>query len=103
MIDAVEIVISSGSMNQFSAFISYLKKVCFLNKKKHEVDDAFLDEITNTIASWEEEYGTKPGIDVEEFLITVYSQNKKYNYHGKGVFPKNYTRLKEILGELNDK
>ena len=38
---------------------------------------------------------------MEEFTIIVYSNKKKTKYHGKGKYPDNYSRIKELLGELN--
>ena len=53
------------------------------------------------ILYWDNEYGTGKGIDMEEFTIIVYSNKKKTKYHGKGKYPDNYSRIKELLGELN--
>ena len=101
MIDAIEIIISNGILNQYSALISYSNKVCYLNDKKYLVDDSFLNSIKDIISGWKQEYGTSNGIDIEEFTVTVYSNKKKYTYHGKGKFPNNYSQLKELLGGLN--
>lgn len=101
MVDAIEIIINNGAIPQVSAFIYYKEKVCYLNDKKYSVDDEFLNEFTRIISGWKNEYGTKEGIDVEEFTITVHHNGKEYVYHGKGVFPKYYSRIKELLGDLN--
>ena len=103
MIDAIEINIKNGIFSQINALIYYPKKVCYLNNKKYNVDDKFLDEIVNTILYWDNEYGIGKGIDMEEFTIIVYSNKKKTKYHGKGKYPDNYSRIKELLGELNDR
>lgn len=101
MIDAIEINIKTGMLSQTNALIHYPNKVCYLNNKKYSVDDKFLDEIVSIITYWDNEYGIGKGIDMEEFTITVYSNKKKTKYHGKGKYPDNYSRIKELLGELN--
>ena len=101
MIDAIEINIKNGMINQTNALINYLDKVCYLDNKKYTVDDKFLDEIVRIITYWDNEYGVGKGIDIEEFTITVYSNKKKTKYHGKGKYPDNYFRIKQLLGELN--
>ncbi len=103
MIDAIEINIKNGIFSQMNALIYFPEKVCYLNNKKYNVDDKFLDEIVNIILYWDNEYGTSKGIDMEEFTIIVYSNKKKTKYHGKGKYPDNYSRIKELLGELNDR
>ncbi len=101
MVDAIEIIINNGALVQTSALIAYKQKVCYLNEKKYEVDDSFLEEFVRILSQWKNEYGTKSGIDVEEFKVTVYSGKREDVFHGKGIFPDNYSRIKELLGGLN--
>ena len=103
MINAIEINIKNGIFDQINALIYFPEKVCYLNNKKYNIDDKFLDEIVNINRYWDNEYGTGKGIDMEEFTIIVYSNKKKTKYHGKGKYPDNYSRIKELLGELNDR
>ena len=101
MIKAIEIIINNGMANEKNYLISYTNKVCYLNEKKHEVSDDFLNNIKNIILYWKKEYGTSNIIDAEEFTISVYSKDGVDTFHGKGVYPDNYGLLKEMLGELN--
>ena len=53
----------------------------------------------NYLVLLDKEYGTANTIDAEEFTITV---NKEVISHGKGIFPKEYINIKNILGGVND-
>ena len=101
MIKSIEIMISSGVMVTYNGIISYTDKICYLNDKKYEVTDTFLNNIIKIILYWKNEYGTTNMIDAEEFTITVYTDDGKEKYHGKGIYPNNYRILKEILGDLH--
>ena len=101
MIDAIEIIIQNGFHNQISAYIVYKNKVCYLNDKKYEVTDEFLNEVKSIIFTWKNEYGYTNNIDEEEFQVKVIASKQEDIYHGKGNYPNNYGRLKELLGGLN--
>lgn len=101
MIKAIEIIIKSGVNITYNCIISYTNKTCYLNDKKYEVTDEFLNTLKNTILYWKNEYGTSNKIDAEEFTIIVYSEDGEDKYHGKGIYPNNYSLLKEMLGDLH--
>lgn len=101
MIKAIEILINNGPINKYNAIISYDNKACYLNDKKYDADDDFLNKIKEIILYWEKEYGTSNIIDAEEFTINIYTDAGTDTYHGKGVYPSNYGLLKEVLGDLN--
>ena len=92
MIKAIEIIINSGVNIEKNYLISYTNKACYIDDKKYDLTDEYLDNLKNTILYWKKEYGTKNIIDIEEFTET---------YHGKGIYPNNYELLKEMLGDFN--
>lgn len=101
MIDVIHITIHKGALLKMDCLIDYSKKICyFLEDKKCEVSDTFLRKLETILFSWDFEYGSLPGIDLEEFFIEVLSDNKTDVYHGKGKFPANYNQLLEMIGEL---
>ncbi len=99
MIRTIEILIHNGTQ-ELNALIIYSKKICYINHKKYQVTDAFIEGIIETIYLWKNEYGTDNNIDSEEFTIIVKSTDGKETFHGKGIYPYNYTVLKELLGDL---
>lgn len=101
MIKAIEIIINSGVNIEKNYLISYTNKACYIDDKKYDLTDEYLDNLKNTILYWKKEYGTKNIIDVEEFTINVYSDKGTDTYHGKGIYPNNYELLKEMLGDFN--
>ena len=102
MIQTIEIIVRNGLRQTLSALIVYDKNICYMDNRKYEVSDAFMEEIIQTICLWKPEYGFDGNIDSEEFLVTVKSTDGKESFHGKGIFPYNYPTLKELLGDLDD-
>ena len=101
MIKTIEIIINNGIFENIKCLIIYEKDICYLNDKKYSINKEWKDTLIRIIRTWEKEYGSKSGIDLEEFTITITS-NKKEVIHGKGIFPENYHNLIELLGDLHD-
>ena len=101
MNDLIEIIIHNGIFTQINAIIIFEYNICYLNNKKYEVNDEFLEKIKNIILPWKREYGTSNIIDDEEFTVKIISNNEEIIYHGKGYYPFNYQELKDVIGELN--
>ena len=101
MIKTIEIIIKNGIFETINFLLIYENNICYLNDKKYIVNKEWKDNLIRIIRTWKNEYGTKSGIDLEEFTITITS-DKKELIHGKGIFPTNYNSLIEILGDLDD-
>lgn len=101
MINLIEIIITSGILNKYNLLIIPNKNTCYLNEKKYPISNAKINEILKIISLWKNEYGTKQGIDLEEFTINVTTENKVDKIHGKGIYPSNYKLLLDIIGEIN--
>lgn len=102
MISGIDIEINNGIVNKIHAIIFYTDKICYINDREYKVNDDILTEIKNIILTWDNEYiGNNKNIDEEEFKVVVHSDTGKDIYHGKGAYPNNYKRLKEILGDIN--
>lgn len=78
----------------------YEKSICYYNNRKYNITDEFKEEIVRIIRTWKNEYGSSNIIDDEEFRVIVTSTNKE-EFHGKGIFPKNYRRLIELIGDID--
>lgn len=102
MIQTIEIMIGNSLQQTFNVLIVYSKNICYINNKKYQATDAFIEELIQTICLWKNEYGSDENIDSEEFLIKVKSTNGIETFHGKGIFPHNYEVLKELLGDIDD-
>ena len=102
MVQTIEIRISNGIQQTINALIVYSKNICYINHTKYHVSDSFIEELLQTICMWKPEYGEDDNIDSEEFYIKVTSTDGKESFHGKGIFPHNYSVLKELLGDIND-
>ena len=101
VIETIEIIIDNGPQKLLNSIIVYPQKICYINNKKYSVTDDFLKDVVRTIRLWKNEYGNISNvIDSEEFTITVKTKEKEEKFHGKGIFPKNYNYLKELLGDL---
>ena len=100
MIQTIEINIRNGILEKINALIIYERKICYINNKKYEITDEFLDELLDTICLWKNEYGSDDNIDSEEFTINVKTKDSEEIFHGKGIFPYNYPYLKELLGDV---
>ncbi len=101
MINSIEINISNGPIMNTIAIIDFNENICYKNNIKYSINSDFKDELVRIIRSWKNEYGTSKNIDDQEFKVIV-NADKKNIYHGKGVFPDNYQRLIEILGDLHE-
>ena len=100
MIQRIEIIIRTGLEETMNALVIFSKNTCYINNKKIEVSNEFKDKLVKTICLWKNEYGEDERIDSEEFLITVIAEDGKTTFHGKGIYPRNYQELKEMLGDL---
>ena len=100
MIKTIEIIIRNGIFEKIKMLLIAERNICYLNDKKINIDEEWKNQLIRTIRTWKNEYGTKEGVDLEEFTIIVHA-NKKEIIHGKGIFPDNYENLIELLGELN--
>ena len=101
MIELIEININNPFNNDLITIDYYNKKVT-INNQSYNVKLGYLNYIIHTLTYWKNEYGTKKGIDIEEFTIKVYDSNKKITtFHGKGVYPSNYQEFKTIIKEPN--
>ena len=103
MIERIEILIINCSNNDIKAEINYHNKTCIINDEKYSTTDKFLNELKELMYGWKNEYGNSNEIDREEFFINVISKNDTTTYHGKGNYPVNYSRLRELLGEIYGK
>ncbi len=100
MIDRIEILITSASVIDLKATVNYNTKECIINDETFLVNDKFLNELKDLLYDWDNEYGNSNKIDREEFFINVISKSNTTTYHGKGNYPTNYSRLRELLGEV---
>ena len=100
MIELIEIFIQNAGVKKIEALIVYNKKICYLNGKKYEIDNEFLNCLENIILTWKNEYGNSNKIDPEEFLIRIKTNTSLQKIHGKGIFPDNYGELLKLLGDL---
>lgn len=102
MVQSVEINIRNGVNSSLDALVVFSKNICYINNNKYEITDEFKDELLDTIFMWKHEYGTDDNIDSKEFLIKVKTKDKIEQYHGKGVFPENYSVIEELLSETDE-
>ena len=103
MIEMIEIIIRNGSFININALISYKYNYCLYNEHKYKINNEFKDNVVRIIRTWKNEYGSSNNIDENEFKVIVTSTNNKKDYfHGKGVYPRGYTQLIDLLGGLDD-
>lgn len=100
MINSIEILITSGILIKYKVLIIPSKNICIINNKKYTIQNEIIDNIIKIISLWNTEYGTKQGIDLEEFQITIATTNKIDKIHGKGIYPNNYKQLLDIIGNI---
>ena len=91
MIDEIIIKITRN-LEDIIYLINYKEQTCTCNERTRRISEDYLVLL-------DKEYGTANTIDAEEFTITV---NKEVISHGKGIFPKEYINIKNILGGVND-
>ena len=103
MIDKIEILITRSTIIDLKVTVNYNTKECLINDELYFVTDEFLEELKDLLYGWKNEYGNSNEIDREEFYINVTSKNYTTTYHGKGNYPINYSRLRELLGEVYGK
>lgn len=101
MIEKIEIIINYGLFKCDEIEIDCINKKIIQNKKEKEIKEKEISELIKLISSWDKEYNSSNEIDSEEFYIRLLGNNIEENYHGKGVFPTNYSYFKEIIGEIN--
>ncbi len=101
MINLIEVSITAGILNKYNLMIIPNENICYLNNKKYSIEKEIIDRILALISLWEIEYSTKDGIDLEEFTITITTTDSVDKIHGKGIYPNNYKRLLDIIGEIN--
>ncbi len=102
MVDTIEIIISSGLEEIFNVLFIYSQNICYINNKKYTVTTDYMDNILSIIKLWKHEYGYSNIIDSGEFKIIITYNGNEEVFHGKGVFPNNYSNLISLLGELYD-
>lgn len=102
MVNSIEIIINQGSKKTYESIVYPLNNKCFINDKKYSISSEKVDELLSILSLWKYEYGYSNVIDCEEFKINVFSNNKKTIYHGKGVYPDNYEKIKDILNEVSN-
>lgn len=56
MNDLIEIIIHNGIFTQINAIIILEYNICYLNNKKYEVNDEFLEKIKSIILPWKREF-----------------------------------------------
>lgn len=100
MIDLIEITIQSG-IERTEVLLFPNKKIAYINDKKIGITEQDINNILDIIFPWKKEYGTRSGIDLEEWQIKIISNNEETKYHGKGIYPNTYQELKRLVGELN--
>ena len=103
MIERIEILITRATIIDLKVTVDYNTKECIINDEAYSVTDDFLEELKDLLYGWNNEYGNSNQIDREEFFINVISKKDTTTYHGKGNYPINYPRLREILGEVYGK
>ena len=101
MIDLIEITIQSGLSNKKEIILLPSKNIAYINEKKVSITEQDINNILDIVFSWKKEYGTRPGIDLEEWQIKIISNKEETIYHGKGIYPNTYQELKRLVGELN--
>ena len=101
-IDMIDIRIQNGINETFHAMILYYDKICYIDDKKYNLSDEYLDNLLGTIRLWKNEYGNDDKIDSEEFTISIKINENEEIFHGKGIFPDNYRYFKELLGDIHD-
>lgn len=103
MVNLIEIIINSGALISYNLLIFPKKNSCYLNNKMYNLDSKKISDILSLISLWKNEYGTKEGIDQEEFTITITTTDKKIEkIHGKGIYPNNYKRLLDLIGDIHE-
>lgn len=93
------IVIEINNIEGSNIFEIDANELVVNNSKR--IDKEIIDKLLSIMCLWKNEYGEK-GIDYEEFIVKIYSENSIEQYHGKGVYPDNYEEFIKIVGELND-
>ena len=76
MIELIEININNPFNNDLIT-IDYHNKKVTINNQSYNVKLGYLNYVIHTLTYWKNEYGIKNGIDIEEFTIKVYDNNKK--------------------------
>lgn len=102
MINGIEIIINQGANYEKNVFIVPTEKQCYYNNKKYNITDIQIENILKLLTTWKYEYGCMPIIDAEEFNVIVYSNDGKTTYHGKGIYPYNYSEFKSIIGDVTN-
>jgi len=100
MIKTIEILITSGPSELYNVLILPSKNIMYLNNKKYDTTEDFINKLIRIIYLWKEEYGSDNKIDTEEFKITITSKDSIDSFHGKGNYPNNYSLLKDLLDEI---
>ena len=62
MIKAIEIIINSGVNIEKNYLISYTNKACYIDDKKYDLTDEYLDNLKNTILEkgiWYKKYNRR--------------------------------------------
>jgi len=103
MINKIEILITQNTIRVLDAEIDYNTKKCIINDKECFISSDNLSELKDILYSWDNEYGNSNKLDREEFFVNVISTDGITSYHGYSNYPNNYSRFKEILGDIYGK
>ena len=52
MIQTIEVMIRYNIQEKIKALIIYPKHICYINDKKYQVSDSFLEELIQTFCLW---------------------------------------------------
>ena len=103
MVDKIEIILNNGAIQEDDILILPDKNICYFKNKKYGINQEIIEKILSILCTWKYEYGNNSNIiDCQEFRITVYSNQEKTEYHGKGYYPNNYFEFLDILGGIQD-
>ena len=101
MIDTIEVIIQNGALLSEHFVLKCDELKAYLAFDTVNISKEFLDNLVSTIRSWKNEYGSDSKIDSEEFTVIVTSNDKTIDkFHGKGIYPDNYSYFIELLGEI---
>lgn len=73
-----------------------------INNNYYKIKDIEkIKNILRIIRTWKTSYYSNKILDGEEYMINIVTKDSNTFYQGKGVFPKNYLKLKQIVGDIN--
>ena len=101
MIDTIEVIIQNGTLLSEHFVIKCNDLKAHFPYKIKDISNNFIDELVRIIRLWKHEYGNDSKIDSEEFTVIVTSNDKTIDkFHGKGIYPDNYSQFIDLIGEI---